>query len=214
MRKELAWLRRGPPARTSKPKFRIQAANDLIANEPRAARFTCAATLRDRATGQGRLRPAPVCASRSATSVILDKLDWSIGPGVRIGLVGVNGTGKTSVLRLLTGELEPTSGTVKRGKTLRIGYLSQALVEIDGNRPRARRRREAPSGSPNWPAASEVSADTLLEGLRLHRRQADHPDLASCRAASDAGSSSCACCSTSPTCCCSTSRPTTSTSTR
>ena len=59
MRKELAWLRRGPPARTSKPKFRIQAANDLIANEPRAAGFACAATLCDGAAGQGRLRSAP-----------------------------------------------------------------------------------------------------------------------------------------------------------
>ena len=64
--------------------------------------------------------------------MILDSIDWSIGPGARIGLVGVNGTGKTSVLRLLIGELAPTSGTIKRGQTLKIGYLSQSLSEVSG----------------------------------------------------------------------------------
>jgi ATPase subunit of ABC transporter with duplicated ATPase domains len=173
MRKELAWLRRGPPARTSKPKFRIQAANDLIANEPEPRdslalqRFATARLGKDvfdlhRVTlevGEPDQSPGRSAPSRRK---ILDELDWSIGPGVRVGLVGVNGTGKTSVLKLLTGEVAPTSGTVKRGKTLRIGYLSQALVEMDGTErvldavEKAKRITELAGGR-------EVSTATLLE---------------------------------------------------
>jgi ATP-binding cassette subfamily F protein uup len=161
MRKELAWLRRGPPARTSKPKFRIQAANDLIANEPEPRdslalqRFATARLGKD-------VFDLHRVSLQAGEKLILDKLDWSIGPGVRIGLVGVNGTGKTTVLKLLTGELPPTSGTVKRGKTLRIGYLSQALVEIEGNErvldavENAKRITELAGGK-------EVSTATLLE---------------------------------------------------
>ena len=132
MRKELAWLRRGPPARTSKPKFRIQAANELIANEPPPRdslvlqRFATSRLGKD-VFDLHRVR------LEVADRVILDRVDWSIGPGARIGLVGVNGTGKTSVLRLLTGELPPAAGTIKRGTTLQIGYLSQALTELDGD---------------------------------------------------------------------------------
>jgi ATPase subunit of ABC transporter with duplicated ATPase domains len=94
--------------------------------------------------------------------LILDQLDWSIGPGERIGLVGVNGTGKSSVLKLLTGEMSPSSGTIKRGKTLKIGYLSQALAEIEGNErvldavENARRITELAGDK-------EVSTATLLE---------------------------------------------------
>jgi ATPase subunit of ABC transporter with duplicated ATPase domains len=161
MRKELAWLRRGPPARTSKPKFRIQAANDLIANEPEPRdslalqRFATARLGKD-------VFDLHRVSLQAGDKLILDKLDWSIGPGVRIGLVGVNGTGKTTVLKLLTGELPPTSGTIKRGKTLRIGYLSQALVEIEGNErvldavENAKRITELAGGK-------EVSTATLLE---------------------------------------------------
>jgi ABC transport system ATP-binding/permease protein len=161
MRKELAWLRRGPPARTSKPKFRIQAANELIANEPEPRdslalqRFATARLGKD-------VFDLHRVGLELGGKVLLDKLDWSIGPGVRIGLVGVNGTGKSSVLKLLIGELPPTSGTVKRGKTLKIGYLSQALVELDANDrvldavESARRITELAGGR-------EVSTSTLLE---------------------------------------------------
>lgn len=163
MRKELAWLRRGPPARTSKPKFRIQAANDLIANEPPPRdslvlqRFATTRLGKD-VFDLHRVRLEVGDPPR----VLLDGVDWSIGPGARIGLVGVNGTGKTSVLRLLTGELSPTAGTVKRGKTLRIGHLSQALKDLDGSQRvldavEDRRRVTELAGG------GEISADTLLK---------------------------------------------------
>ncbi|MGV0645053.1 ABC-F family ATP-binding cassette domain-containing protein [Mycolicibacterium sp. XJ879] len=160
MRKELAWLRRGPPARTSKPKFRVQAANELIANEPPPRDSLVLQRFATTRLGKDvfdlhrvRLEVGP--------HVILDRVDWSIGPGARIGLVGVNGTGKTSVLRLLAGYLEPTAGTIKRGATLQIGYLSQALAEVnDGERVLdavENRRRVA-----ELAGGREISADTLL----------------------------------------------------
>jgi ABC transport system ATP-binding/permease protein len=161
MRKELAWLRRGPPARTSKPKFRIQAANELIANEPEPRdslalqRFATARLGKD-------VFDLHRVSLELGDRVILDKLDWSIGPGVRIGLVGVNGTGKTSVLKLLTGELAPSAGTIKRGKTLRIGYLSQALVEMDGN-ARVLDAVESAKRITELAGGKEVSTATLLE---------------------------------------------------
>ena len=162
MRKELAWLRRGAPARTSKPKFRIQAANDLIANEPEPRdslalqRFATARLGKD-------VFDLHRVSFEVGEKTILDKLDWSIGPGVRIGLVGVNGTGKTSVLKLLTGELAADLGHRQaRARRCRIGYLSQALVEMDGNErvldavENAKRITELAGGK-------EVSTATLLE---------------------------------------------------
>ncbi|MBE1546002.1 ATPase subunit of ABC transporter with duplicated ATPase domains [Mycobacterium sp. OAS707] len=176
MRKELAWLRRGPPARTSKPKFRIQAANDLIANEPPPRDSLVLQRFATTRLGKDVFDLHRVVLE-VADRVILDRVDWSIGPGARIGLVGVNGTGKTSVLRLLTGELQPSAGTIKRGTTLRIGYLSQALVELDSasrvlDAVENRRRVTELAGG------REITADTLLKdfgftGDKLTARIAD-----------------------------------------
>jgi ATP-binding cassette subfamily F protein uup len=132
VRKELAWLRRGPPARTTKPKFRIEAANALIAEEPPA---------RDRAEllrfAGARLGNKVVDALDVSLTLgdreVLHALTWRLGPGDRVALVGVNGSGKTSLVRLLAGELEPTSGEVQRGTTVRIAHLSQNTVEIPGH---------------------------------------------------------------------------------
>jgi ATPase subunit of ABC transporter with duplicated ATPase domains len=176
MRKELAWLRRGPPARTSKPKFRIQAANELIADEP--APRDSLALQRFATTRLGKdVFDLHRVRLEAGDKVILDRIDWSIGPGARIGLVGVNGTGKTSVLRLLAGELSPAAGTIKRGITLKIGYLSQALAEIDAadrviDAVENRRRVTELAGG------REISADTLLRdfgftGDKLTSRVAD-----------------------------------------
>ena len=131
LRKELAWLRRGPPARTSKPKFRIDAANVLIEDEP-PARDTL--RLRDFATarlGKDVFDLHQVNYELPDGRTLVDHLDWSIGPGDRIGLVGVNGSGKTTLLRLLSGDLAPQRGRLKQGKTLRLGHLSQAVTELD-----------------------------------------------------------------------------------
>ncbi|MGH3739181.1 MAG: ABC-F family ATP-binding cassette domain-containing protein [Micromonosporaceae bacterium] len=129
VRKELAWLRRGAPARTSKPKFRIERANALIADVPPPRD---AVSLRRLATS--RLGRSVYDAEDVVVDVpgrrILDGVTWRIGPGDRIGLLGPNGAGKTTLLRLLAGASEPDTGTVKTGKTVRSAFLSQELGEL------------------------------------------------------------------------------------
>ncbi|MCW2811129.1 MAG: transporter related protein, partial [Friedmanniella sp.] len=141
LRKELAWLRRGAPARTSKPKFRIDAANVLIENEPPPRdRFELQRFATSR-LGKDVFDLTDVTASVGGDDksdgrprrVLLEDLTWSIGPGDRIGLVGVNGAGKTTLLRLLAGERQPDTGRVKQGKTLQLGHLSQAVTELRGS---------------------------------------------------------------------------------
>jgi ATP-binding cassette subfamily F protein uup len=129
VRKELAWLRRGPPARTSKPKFRIEAANTLISDEPQArdrAELLRFATAR---LGNKVLDAVDVSLTLG-TREVLHRLTWRLGPGDRVALVGVNGSGKTSLVKLLAGKLEPSAGTVERGATVRMAHLSQDTVEI------------------------------------------------------------------------------------
>ncbi|HEY6787901.1 MAG TPA: ABC-F family ATP-binding cassette domain-containing protein [Trebonia sp.] len=140
-RKELAWLRRGPQARSTKPKFRVDAANELIAAEPPAretAELTQMATAR---LGKTVLELEDVSLS-VAGRTLLDDVTWRIGPGDRIGMVGVNGSGKTTLLKTLASESPDgvvIDGTVVRGKTIRVGHLSQELLELDP----AKRVREA-----------------------------------------------------------------------
>ena len=168
LRKELAWLRRGAPARTSKPKFRIEAANSLIAGEPPPRdtlglrQFSVTRLGKDVFDLHRVTAAVPAADPAEPERVLVDSLDWSIGPGDRIGLIGVNGSGKTTLLRLLTGDLEPRSGKVKRGRTLRPGHLSQAVAELpDDERVldsvnRLQRQTRLATGR-------EVSASTLLE---------------------------------------------------
>lgn len=130
MKKELAWLRRGAPARTSKPKFRIEAANQLIADVPPVRN--------------------PLELKRMATSRlgkdVIDLLDtsvsfgpkqnlkpftWRIGPGERTGLLGANGAGKSTLLGLIAGTVEPSSGKIKRGKTVKLAVLDQQFRELE-----------------------------------------------------------------------------------
>ena len=129
-RKELAWLRRGAPARTSKPKFRIEAANVLIADEPEPRDKLALQAFAVTRLGKDVFDLTDLTYEVGGRT-LLDDLTWSIGPGDRIGLVGVNGAGKTTLLDLLADEREPTSGTIKRGKTLRLAYLSQTVGELD-----------------------------------------------------------------------------------
>ncbi|HEX2858384.1 MAG TPA: ABC-F family ATP-binding cassette domain-containing protein, partial [Propionibacteriaceae bacterium] len=131
LRKELAWLRRGAPARTSKPRFRIDAANTLIADEPDPRDKLQLAQFSTARLGRDVLDAEDVTLTLPDGRRLLDRVTWSIGPGDRIGLVGVNGSGKTTLLNLLAGDLSPTSGRVKQGKTLRLAHLSQNVAELD-----------------------------------------------------------------------------------
>ncbi|WP_167131390.1 ABC-F family ATP-binding cassette domain-containing protein [Paramicrobacterium chengjingii] len=130
MRKELAWLRRGPPARTSKPKFRIDAANELIENEPPPRNTVALTQLATSRLGKDVVDLIDVGVSYGDRTV-LNQVEWRIAPGERTGILGINGAGKSTLLGLVTGEVQPTSGRVKRGKTVRIASLTQQLDELD-----------------------------------------------------------------------------------
>ncbi|MFL0457226.1 ABC-F family ATP-binding cassette domain-containing protein [Brachybacterium paraconglomeratum] len=126
MRKELAWLRRGAPARTSKPKFRIDAANELIAGEPPVRDTVALTQLATSRLGRDVIDVLDVDAGYGGTTVLED-VTLHIGPADRIGFLGPNGAGKSTLLALITGDLEPLAGRVKRGKTVTVRQVSQRL---------------------------------------------------------------------------------------
>ncbi|WP_413102962.1 ABC-F family ATP-binding cassette domain-containing protein [Streptomyces sp. Inha503] len=138
MRKELAWLRRGAPARTSKPRFRIEAANALIADVPPPRDSAELMKFANSRLGKTVFDLEDVTVT-AGPKVLLKHLTWQLGPGDRIGLVGVNGAGKTSLLRALAeaarseGEQQPAGGRIVVGKTVRLAYLSQEVAELDRN---------------------------------------------------------------------------------
>jgi ABC transport system ATP-binding/permease protein len=132
LRKELAWLRRGPPARTTKPKFRIDAAEALIADMPEPRSSVELRSLAQRRLGRSVYDVEDV-TMKVGERTLLDHVTWHVGPGDRIGIIGVNGSGKTHLLRLLAGELAPTSGTVKIGQTVHASHLSQEVTELPGH---------------------------------------------------------------------------------
>ncbi|WP_028659373.1 ABC-F family ATP-binding cassette domain-containing protein [Nocardioides insulae] len=130
VRKELAWLRRGAPARTSKPKFRIDAANALISDVPPPRDRMELQRFATQRLGKDVLDVEDVDLYRGERQ-LLSHCTWRIGPGDRIGIVGVNGAGKTSVLGLLAGEFTPAVGKVKQGRTVSLQYLTQQLDDLD-----------------------------------------------------------------------------------
>ncbi|MBL1117144.1 ABC-F family ATP-binding cassette domain-containing protein [Streptomyces sp. 110] len=138
MRKELAWLRRGAPARTSKPRFRIEAANALIADVPPPRDNAELMKFANSRLGKTVFDLEDVTVT-AGPKVLLKHLTWQLGPGDRIGLVGVNGSGKTSLLRALAeaarseGDQQPAGGRVVVGRTVRLAYLSQEVAELDRN---------------------------------------------------------------------------------
>lgn len=136
MRKELAWLRRGAPARTSKPKFRIEAANQLIADVPPLRNTVELAKLATARLGKDVVDLLDVSVSFDGREVLRD-VEWRIAPGERTGIVGANGAGKSTLLRLIDGTITPDAGRVKRGKTVRLAVLDQqgdALAAVGGDR--------------------------------------------------------------------------------
>ncbi|MGW6580354.1 ABC-F family ATP-binding cassette domain-containing protein [Streptomyces globisporus] len=138
MRKELAWLRRGAPARTSKPRYRIEAANELIADVPPPRDTSELMKFANARLGKTVFDLEDVTV-QAGPKTLLTHLTWQLGPGDRIGLVGVNGAGKTSLLRALAeaartqGEEQPAAGKVVVGKTVRLAYLSQEVHELNPN---------------------------------------------------------------------------------
>jgi ATPase subunit of ABC transporter with duplicated ATPase domains len=157
LRKEIAWLRRGPPARTSKPRFRIEAANALIADVPPVRDQVSLRRLSTARLGRQVYELSSVSV-KLGDRMLLDGVDWIVGPGDRIGLVGANGAGKSTLLRVLTGAVTPDSGTVQRGQTVRAAYLSQELREL----PLDRRVLEA---------VEEVARRVTLGGKELSAAQ-------------------------------------------
>lgn len=134
MRKELAWLRRGAPARTSKPKFRIDAAKQLISDVPPPRDSVSLSRMAVSRLGKDVVDIENVSVSfegANGTTKVLDNVTWLIAPGERTGILGVNGAGKSTLLGLVTGAVSPTSGRVKHGKTVKISTLTQQLAELD-----------------------------------------------------------------------------------
>jgi ATP-binding cassette subfamily F protein uup len=190
LRKELAWLRRGPPARTSKPQFRIDAANALIADEPAPRNGVELVRLATARLGKTVI-DAEDLTVRAGERVLLEDVTWQLGPGERVGLVGPNGSGKTTLLRVLAGNVvsrQPSStdsaaetpnrsspaadqfgldirGRVSRGKTVRLGYLPQ---DDAGLNPRLSAREVVAEVRGNLLASEGAgSAGQLLEMLGL-----------------------------------------------
>ncbi|MCY0904958.1 ABC-F family ATP-binding cassette domain-containing protein [Arthrobacter sp. H14-L1] len=135
VKKELAWLRRGAPARTAKPKFRIEAANELISDVPEPRDSVSLSKMATARLGKDVLDLEDVTLSYAAADdggrPLLDNITLRLAPGERLGLVGVNGSGKTTLLKLLNGQVQPSKGTLKRGKTVQTAVLTQEVTELD-----------------------------------------------------------------------------------
>jgi ATP-binding cassette subfamily F protein uup len=178
LRKEIAWLRRGPPARTSKPKFRIDAANALIADEPPPRDRLELERFATQRLGKDVVDLEDVTLARGDRE-LLEHATWRLAPGERVGVVGVNGAGKTSVLKLLAGELPPTSGRVKRGRTVTLAHLTQdASLPVDDPGARVLDSIEDVRRVTRTAGGGEVTATALLErfgftGDRLTARLSD-----------------------------------------
>ncbi len=162
MRKELAWLRRGPPARTSKPKFRIEAANALIADEPEPRDTAELLRFSSARLGNKVLEAEDVTVAYAGQPPILDHLTWRLGPGDRVALVGVNGSGKTTLIRVLGGTITPSGGSVDRGQTVKLAHLTQDMADIPGHL-RVLESLEAVKGHARLADGSELTAGSMCD---------------------------------------------------
>ena len=174
LRKELAWLSRGAQARSSKPKFRIEAARALVADVPPMRNPLELKRLAVSRLGKQvfELKGATV---RYDGHVVLDHLDWLIGPGDRYGILGENGAGKTTLLRLLDGKLAPTSGRVKMGKSVKLGILSQH-IDLLADKLDWRVRELLGTYKRSYViGGKEYTPAKLLESLGFDKRELDTP---------------------------------------
>ncbi|QKD80326.1 MULTISPECIES: ABC-F family ATP-binding cassette domain-containing protein [Actinomyces] len=188
LRKELAWLRRGAPARTSKPRFRIEAAEALIADVPPPRDTVQLAAMATARLGKkvidledvslsypgrgGGAAPGAGPADGAAPAEVLRHVTWRLAPGERVGIVGVNGAGKTTLLRLLEGVLEPTSGRVVRGTTVAVATLSQSTHELDALADLRVVEAVAQVGERVMVGGKELTATQLVERLGFTRQRA------------------------------------------
>lgn len=174
MRKELAWLRRGAPARTAKPKFRIEAANELIADEPPVRNPIELSQLATARLGKDVVDLVDVSVAFDSEPLFSD-VTWRIAPGERTGILGVNGAGKSTLLDLISGDREPTSGRVKHGKTVKIAKLTQQLhelAEVENDKVHEIIARQKKSYQA---AGQELSPSMLLERLGFSSAQLQTP---------------------------------------
>ncbi|MDR2253919.1 MAG: ABC-F family ATP-binding cassette domain-containing protein [Bifidobacteriaceae bacterium] len=177
-RKELAWLRRGAPARTSKPKFRIDAANVLISDVPEIRNKTELQSLAVSRLGKDVVDLLDVSVVFDDRPVLRD-VEWRLAPGERTGILGVNGAGKSTLLGLIDGTVQPTVGRVKRGKTVKVATLTQRMDELDQHLDdpvrtvvgRLRTTYTFGSGS----KATELTPGQLLERLGFSSAQLSTP---------------------------------------
>ncbi len=168
MRKELAWLRRGAPARTSKPKFRIDAANELIADVPPVRNPIELKQMAVARLGKDVIDVLDAGVSFAGREILRD-VTWRIGPGERTGILGANGAGKSTLLGLITGAVAPTSGRIKRGKTVKLGLLDQQfsqLADIGSDRVREVLAREKTTFNVD---GKDLTPAQLLERLGFSR---------------------------------------------
>jgi len=166
LRKELAWLRRGPPARTSKPRFRLEAATALIAGEPAPRDGVELSRLAAARLGKTVIELTDVSVTAGDVG-LLDRVSWQLGPGDRVGIVGVNGSGKTTLLNVLAGGATTLdfTGNVVTGKTVRLGYLTQEPGAVDPDL-RVLEAAQQVRGSVRI-GKRELSASQLLDRLGL-----------------------------------------------
>ncbi|MFL1999706.1 ABC-F family ATP-binding cassette domain-containing protein [Microbacterium sp. A1-JK] len=183
-KKELAWLRRGAPARSTKPKFRIDAANELIADVPEIRDRIALQSLATSRLGKDVVDLIDVAVSYPSTGSeqarqVFDDVTWLIAPGERTGILGVNGAGKSTLLGLVDGSIQPTEGRVKRGKTVHVATLTQRLDELEQHLKdpvrvvisRLRTSYTFGTGS----KAQELSPGQLLEQLGFSSAQLSTP---------------------------------------
>lgn len=179
VKKELAWLRRGAPARTSKPKFRIQAANAIIEDVPAPRESLELKKMAMARQGKDVIDAENLTYTLPNGRTLFDNITWRLAPGERVGLVGVNGAGKSTLMRLLDGQIEPSGGRVKRGKTVVSAILSQEVKELDELADTRVVDVIKAEGSQFVAGGREVSAGQLLEqvGFNSHKQYTPVRDL-------------------------------------
>lgn len=172
-RKELAWLRRGAPARTSKPRYRVEAAEALIKDVPAPRDKVELMSFSRQRQGRVVVELEDATLESPDARTLVDHLTWRLAPGERIGLVGVNGSGKTTLLRALAGEYPLSAGRRVEGQTVRLGWLRQELDDLDPSR----RLIDAIEDVATYVhmGKKELSASQLAERLGFSRKRQRTP---------------------------------------